>query len=395
MIIEQIQNQYSDNIFSLDFKDKLIYSDEVHLEGMTNLQKWIMYDAYQKHLIKDADVVIKEDKYIMDILNWDGKWIDAMFSMRQLLNTLLKTIELEVNTAELLEEPKEILDIINGKILFSKLKEMGIEHPRAWVKKFSKEMEKFSRNVHTIGNYMPCPDGTYNGVKGFTGHWHYNDRIDLLYSDLLNPVAINSKGELIIPEEKRVIWLKWFEENKSKLCLDNILHNEELKRKLERLSCIKKRKFTNEQMQYLPEYLATVNALIRDRTLRLESKVNDYIEEQLTVYYEEVLEEFPAEAIFMYVASFDKGYIQVLPEYEEKYKQAFDILGLHRYENEMAIDKCVGDKWFEGYIEYAYLPLYECHISVEKTDELDLLGLGHRIERAAYNAFAKAKLIKF
>ncbi len=237
-------------ILSLDFKDELGYKVEIEgLKEMSAVQKWFIYDEYAK---KDADVVIKGDKLLADELKWDVKWLDAIFPMRQIIRTLLKTIGQEIDVNNILDGKKEIYDIINGKALTEKLHDAGIgNHARGWHKVFSEQLEKLCKNVHTIGNYMPCPDGNYNRVKGFC-RWNYNDRIDLLYSDILDPWCKKASGEYHILQERREKWKVWFDENKDRLLLTEIL-NKETRVKLGEFGCIKRMTFSGDELKKLPE----------------------------------------------------------------------------------------------------------------------------------------------
>ncbi len=96
----------------------------------------------------------------------------------------------------------------------------------------------------------------------------------------------------------------------------------------------------------------------------------------------------------MQVCSFSKGYVWVVPECEKKFEDGeIRELFCYKYFNESPIDKAVGEASWENFFEYAYLPLYDCHIddelSAEKNWSLDLLK-----DRAAYFAFKEHDLVK-
>ena len=88
------------------------------------------------------------------------------------------------------------------------------------------------------------------------------------------------------------------------------------------------------------------------------------MEEELQEYYKNGLSQFPKGSIFLQVTDMHKGYIFVLPEFEKTFKNVFkeEYMALNRYVNEKPIDKIVGEREYVGYIEYAYLPLYDCEI---------------------------------
>ena len=203
-------------ILSVDFKDKLGYRTEIRdIEKMSSVQKWFIYDNYAK---RDADVVIKNNKLLREILGWDTDMLDAIFSARQIINTLLRTIGQEINADDMLDGRKEIYDIIDGKAITQILHNAGEEHVRMWHNRFKKHFEKFCENVHTIGNYMPCPDNVFNTFKGFN-RWHYNDRLDLLYTDILERECKNERGEYVMTLEQQTQWKAWFDENQKSCSL--------------------------------------------------------------------------------------------------------------------------------------------------------------------------------
>ena len=390
MKIENIKEYMEMDIGNCDFKDKINYTEEVDLDNKSNLQKWIIFDNYGE----DPDVVLKKNKVILNILDWDGKWLDMIFPIRQVLRTLLHTVGDKVVVEDLLVGRREVFDIIDRKKLFQELKKGNIEHSRAWLNVFNKEMEDYAKNVHTIGNYMPCPDRNYNRIKGFC-IWHYNDRIDLLYSDLYSTTPKNS----IITKDKEE-WKKWFDENIEKLYLKDILDVNTIS-ELNRFSCLKKRKMSAEQLKVLPFYLRKVNKLIEKRTALISKAVNKRMEEELFNYFKNYLAHFPKDTIFMQVTDFLKGYIEVLPEYEKECDLLVEHFRLRKYGDGWAIDKEVGNDCYNRYIEYAYLALYDLNIFDECLEDKngfqieDNSCMYDRINRALYYAFRENGLIRY
>ncbi|MGN0369493.1 MAG: hypothetical protein ACI4EW_03005, partial [Butyrivibrio sp.] len=265
-ILVQRKGERMIDVFECDFKDKLCYSEFIELNTMSNLKKWLAYDLCAK---TDADIVLRNDKELLEKLNWDNNWIDAIFPIRQILYTLFKTICISIGEKERYQDKENWIELLNENNLEVMLKNKGIRETQKWITVFCVQIERYARNVNTIGNYMPCPDGEYNKIKGWLGKWHYNDRIDLLFTDILNP-EINGKGKNLISNEKRENWKQWFEEKETDVCLDIILKNcSELKK----FGCLKKSVFDKKQLEELPNYLLVANNLIVSRRELLKRKM--------------------------------------------------------------------------------------------------------------------------
>lgn len=254
------------DIFECDFKDKLCYSKSIELHNMSNLEKWLVYDLYAK---TDADIVLRHDKELLEKLNWNNNWIDAIFPIRQILYTLFKTICISIGEKERYQDKENWIELLNENNLEVMLKNKGIRETQKWITVFCVQIERYARNVNTIGNYMPCPDGEYNKIKGWLGKWHYNDRIDLLYTDILNP-EINRKGKNLISNEKRENWRQWFKDKETDVCLKIIFEQCD---ELGKFACLKKTTFNKEQLEELPNYLLLVNSLIESRRELLKRKM--------------------------------------------------------------------------------------------------------------------------
>ncbi|MCH5205973.1 MAG: hypothetical protein J1F09_03400 [Oscillospiraceae bacterium] len=385
-------------IIFLDFKDELKYGKEIEgFKEMSAVQKWFIYDKYAK---SDADVAIKRNKLLASVLGWSVTHLDAIFPVRQIIKTLLKTIGQEIDVDQLLDGKKEIYDIIDGKALTAKLHDAGEAHVRSWHNFFSEQLEKLCRNVHTVGNYMPCPDENYNSVKGFKGKWHYNDRIDLLYSDILEPRCKKENNEYIISPKQRNDWKDWFDKNKENLFLTEILDGE-IRDELGKFGYIKKTDFSDEELKELPEYLKTINILIECRTGKIKAKCAEAVQNIFFECYKNTLSEFEHGKVFLQVTSFTKGYIWVAPECEKKFEDGefgrlFDLeihKDIFKHFNDRPIDKEVGEASWANMFEYSYLALYDCYIDHElsayKNWSIDSLK-----NRAAYFAFKELDLAK-
>lgn len=73
--------------------------------------------------------------------------------------------------------------------------------------------------THTIGNYMPCPDNTYNGKKGGgDGYVYFQDRIELIIDAIENKKYVDYLGRKTIYR-----WRVWFDSKKKEYILDEIV----------------------------------------------------------------------------------------------------------------------------------------------------------------------------
>lgn len=380
-------------VLSRDFKDKLVYKIEIEgFKKMSAVQKWLIYDKYAK---RDADVVIK-NMCFADMIGWDVERLDAIFPVRQIIRTLLKTIRQEIDVDNILDGKKEIYEIIDGNALTKKLHDAGIgNHVKSWHYVFKQQLEQLCKNVHTVGNYMPCPDNAYNRVKGFW-KWKYNDRIDLLYSDILMPSCKKANGDYFIPQEQREKWKAWFVENKDVFILAEIL-DEKTRTELGKFNLIKHNTFSGDELKALPEYLKKVNQLIEHRTEKIKAICTEAVYNMYFECYKKALSEFEHGKVFLQVCPFSKGYVWVDPECEKKFERGalgelFD-LEQNKYFNKKPIDKVIGQASWKNLIEYAYLALYDCcideELSAKKNWELGLLE-----DRAAYFAFKEYDLVK-
>lgn len=373
----------------LDFKDEFGYKADIkELKKMSAVQKWFIYDNYAK---PDADVVIKNNKLLGEILGWDTDMFDAMFSARQIINTLLRTIGQKINTDDMLEGRKEIYDIIGGAAITQILRNAGEEHVRMWHNRFKKYFEKFCENVHTIGNYMPCPDNVFNTFKGFN-RWHYNDRLDLLYTDILERKHKNKRGEYIMTSEQQTQWKAWFDENEKKLFLTDILDEENLG-ELGKFH-IKQMTFSDEELKKLPEFLHKINELIELRSLIIRTLCTRGICNILTECYKDILSEFDRGKIFLQVSDDGKGYAWVDSECEKQ----FDNCGIaklfpFKYFDERPIDKLTGEVSCKAVFEYTYLSLYDCYLNSEISAGMHL-SIDILEDRAVYFAFKECGLLK-
>lgn len=346
-------------ILSLDFKDELGYKVEIKdFKKMSAVQKWFIYDKYAK---RDAD---------------------GIFPVGNIIKALLKTIGQEIDDA-VLEVKSDIYEIIDGRALTQKLHDAGDHRVRAWHNYFKEQLERLCKNVHTVGNYPLNPDRDYS------------DRIDLLYSEILEPLR-KADGEPLMPREHRENWNVWIDENKEKLFLGELL-DEKKRDELEKLARIKQDSLSDDELKELPNYLETVNALIEHRTKKIKNICYEAVQNAYFECYKNTLSEFEHGKVFMQICSFGKGYVWVAPEYEKQFESGELVklfnLEIGKYFAQKPIDKVVGEASWANLFEYAYLALYDCYIdyglSVQNNWSLDDLK-----ERAAYFAFKEYDLVK-
>ncbi len=258
---------------SMDFKDCLF--QEKLLTGdlkYKNLKKWIRYVAVD---YGDADQVLKisTNKCLLcDKLGWDDcRYIDCIFSVKTFFNAFLRMYFKGTMPCY-----GELMDNFDEFFSDSKLEDFQREHgiSKRELDEFFAQIDMFAMQTHTIGNYMPCPDNTYNGIKGSgNGYVCFQDRIELLY----NSIDLG-RHEEYIGKERIEKWKLWFDCNTKRYYLDEIV---KCRGELIKFICpaMKKGCFTifamnnkNNIVDYT-QYLAVVNLLIRNRTERMIRKL--------------------------------------------------------------------------------------------------------------------------
>lgn len=137
------------------------------------------------------------------------------------------------------------------------------------------QLELFAKLTHTLGNYMPCIDSSYNRIKGFgKGYIYFQDRIELLYDGLVNQ-KYDDYAEL--DSERREFWKKWFEESKDNFYLNDMLESKALKEF--KWPFIKKKNYTlykmctSQNFEDYSKYLNEVNRLIIERNKKIKNEI--------------------------------------------------------------------------------------------------------------------------
>lgn len=299
-------NNFSDYVYdcnndrekNIDFKDLFIELNEWFLEikkdeKYPNLKKWIRYESLEA----DADMKLKipgEKLDIISILNWYPKstkpkyrYLDCIFSLKTHLNMFMRLYEPRgVNHIWLLENMDYVFsDIKVSEFCYDNIKginDIDIETNIKIVKDCIKYMELLAKYTHTIGNYMPCPDSRYNGIKGFKGHRYFNDRIELILKELENRKNVNLIDNDIAKE-----WKIWFDENMIKLSLDELfevknnenIDSSELREKLINFP-VHNKSFSIEELEQFKEYLLVVNEWINCRGEILIKKINKNLKDE-------------------------------------------------------------------------------------------------------------------
>jgi hypothetical protein len=258
--------QKNNDIGKIDFKDILLEDlilNNTEMESYPNLKKWLRYQLFQS---QDADVILKKSDVTLK-LGWYKEespkeiYLDCIFSMRMHLNMLLKLYNPKaINYAWLLIYFDYIINK-NSIGAFSNKNKTGL------INCFD-EIEKFAKNTHTLGNYMPVPDKNYNATKGFFNKWSYNDRIELFLKDIFSGMVNNNNN-----------YQSWFSDERiNSLCLSGLFENlktKEIKKTLLNFECHKKTKFEVDDINKFSEYLKFVNQWIEDRTDVLIGKINE------------------------------------------------------------------------------------------------------------------------
>lgn len=351
MDLEQAKKNLFRNTWREDFKDSVEYKLEIDKEKLCDIQKWLVYDKYAK---TDVNDVLKNDDngHVLKILCWDNKEIAPIFSMKQLLYAVFRTIDFTE------EDINKILFARDLRLLTLKFKQKNIDTGKdiIW------GLERFARNVHMIGNYMG---------------WSSEDGLEEAKSRV--------KGRLSSKEKLRDgnTWL----ENPC-LITENLLRENVLSRQ-GTYNILEKEILSEEELFYLPSYLEIVNQFIEERTKYIKYIINKNVERELQECYEKEFDEVSKKALFLQVTDFAKGYFQVLPEYEEEFERVFGDEYI-KYVDSPALDKVAWDEPYEGYTEYAYLSLYDFGVLDKKSF---LYSEEHDGEvwdmRAIYYAFKK------
>lgn len=241
------------NVNELDFKDWIMLSDDCE----DGLKKWVKFKASD---YPDPDCVLKQDapKCAVVGLNWYSKteaadkyYIDCIFSFATFFKAFLRYY-----AGEYMPYLGRIYENYD-KLFGDKYKNKFCEDQkinRGVLDTLLEQLNIFARNTHTLGNYMPCPDGKYNTIKG--NYYKYKDRLEILYKDIEEPSKSEHK------------WSSWFDNKKEELGLTNILENENLHEFV-----FNGRKMRKEDIIPYTEYIKTINAIIENRGIMLVGKL--------------------------------------------------------------------------------------------------------------------------
>jgi len=236
-----------------DFKDQLKYRDfNKDIREYSNLQKWMIYNSYE---YLDADVVIKENK---ELLGWaEYNYFDCIFSFKTYFGLLCKLFsQKEKSESEIrnMQPDKNygIYNILKKEDVIEVIKKRSPNDCEEWAARLEKAINEFTYNTHTVGNYMPCPDGEY-GIKKGLPMTVYNDRLELLYAS----------------EKTKPEWKKWIDKE---LELDSfkirpIIESEKLKR----LKLQNNRRLNPNSILDFIVWMEEANRIIKCRTEELLS----------------------------------------------------------------------------------------------------------------------------
>lgn len=239
-----------------DFKDWFIPMST----GMSSFQKLLKYHSYKAKECPDADIVLKqtdESGCVLIKLGWfpigtkpENMLIDCIFSTKTFLGAFLRFYD-DLTYGEFFSTFDQTFS--DSRIeLWAMENGIGIEN----VHFLFSQIERISRNTHTIGNYMPCFDGEYNSYKGGPsgGYRFFKDCPERLYDGFLN-----ATDSIYIAEGKARYFASLVSSFDS-LYIREMFDNSELL----------KFQFQGKKMKasdILPyaSYLATVNELIEKR----------------------------------------------------------------------------------------------------------------------------------
>lgn len=257
----------------VDFKDCLFSESLISGEfEYLNIKKWIRYAAVN---YGHADQILKTKANIgllCDKLKWENcRYIDCIFSFKTFFNAFLR-----LYFENGMPYYGEMMDNFDSLFCRDKLQEfqdkVGIAAEK--FKEFLNQLNIFSMKTHTLGNYMPCPDSSYNHKKG-NNEGPFQDRIDILYDAIVNSKHIEYIGDNTIKA-----WKAWFEKNQDSLYLSEILN---ARKELMKFTCPseKKGRYTvfvmkgKEDIIAYTTYLRIVNELINNRTNMMIDKMNN------------------------------------------------------------------------------------------------------------------------
>ena len=258
---------------NMDFKDCLFREQLLTGElKYKNLKKWIRYVAVD---YGDSDQILKTSvskQLLCDKLGWDNcRYIDCIFSFKTFFNAFLR-----LYFKGIMPYYGELMDNFDEFFSDSKLKDFQKEYglSKKELDDFFAQINMFAMQTHSIGNYMPCPDNTYNSIKGHGhGYVYFQDRIELLYESI-----DLGRYEDYIGKETIKKWKAWFDCNTEKYLLDEIVKRRGDLLKFECPS-IKNGRFTifamnnkNNIIEYT-QYLVIVNSLIQNRTEKIIEKI--------------------------------------------------------------------------------------------------------------------------
>lgn len=260
----------------VDFKDCLFHESIIKGERKyLNLKKWIRYSAVD---YGDADRVLKtaeNRKVLSDKLGWDNcKYIDCIFSFKTFFNAFLR-----LYFQGAIPYYGELMDSFDDFFCDTKLNEFQNKYKlsKKELCEFFFQLNEFAMRTHTIGNYMPCPDNTYNGKKGGgDGYVYFQDRIELIIDAIENKKYVDYLGRKTIYR-----WRVWFNSKKKEYILDEIVQKKD---ELMKFVCpfVKKGRFTifvmqdKENIIEYTKYLEAVNVLISNRTYQMVEKMKTY-----------------------------------------------------------------------------------------------------------------------
>ncbi len=201
-----------EKINDIDLKDVLFGCDTED-----NIWKMVRYLAVD---YGDVDAVLKDERLSpLKKLAWPLERLDCIFSFKTYFNGFLRGY---LNGTGVPVSPIGYLYDNYEKFLSPDIRTKRLSD----IYKISEEksvviwyeINRFAKNTHTIGNYMPCPDSSFNKLKGFSGYRQFQDRIDLFYADV-----VDKKKGFIQDNGEKKYYQRWFRDNTEKYFLSEML----------------------------------------------------------------------------------------------------------------------------------------------------------------------------
>ena len=274
---------YKKDFKDIVLKDYYIDASLSNSEKYHNIKKWLRYNLFP---CNDADLILKNSEFLKK-LNWPYEekriYIDCIFSMKTYFNMFLRMYN--IKAAQSYAGLLVYFDNIFSSGNISKFCQENSINESVFYNCLTQQ-EELAKNTHTLGNYMTCPDNTYNALKGFYGSALFNDRIELVLKAFTDKE--NDKIQFL-GKDKYNCWMNWFNQNIANLNLQTLfiddifgnLENSKIKQEflnfpLHNIKIKNNYRFVPSEIEAYTTYLCNINNWIKKRT----STLNTLIQQQ-------------------------------------------------------------------------------------------------------------------